>query len=238
MTPVNDAATGTPTITGSNNVGSTLTASTSGIIDVDGLPDSFTYQWKRFAGNGTTFETNIGTNSRTYTLTSSEEGKKVKVEVSFTDNGGTDEGPLVSSTFPSLTPSPATGVPAITVPNALRVKAVLTANKGTIADTNGLPEESAFTWQWVRVDGSTDTNITGATNQTYTLTYADVGKTIKVKASFTDYAGDSEGPLTSAATSTILAQGTCYAPTYRGGATQIWTGKVGVEPSTTVAEMW
>ena len=231
VTPVNDAATGRPSITGNSKVGNTLTASTSGIIDVDGLPDSFTYQWKRFAANGTTFEADIGTNSRTYTLTSSEEGKKVKVEVSFTDNGGTDEGPLVSSAFPSPTPSPATGVPAITVPNALRVKAVLTANKGTIADTNGLPEESTFTWQWVRVDGSTDTDIADATSQTYTLTYADVGKTIKVKASFTDNAGDSEGPLTSAATSTILAQGTCYAPTYRGGATQIWTGKVGVEPS-------
>ena len=101
VTPVNDAATGRPSITGNSKVGNTLTASTSGIIDVEGLPGSFTYQWKRFAADGTTFEANIGTNSRTYTLTSSEEGKKVKVEVSFTDNGGTDEGPLVSSAFPS-----------------------------------------------------------------------------------------------------------------------------------------
>ena len=101
VTPVNDAATGRPSITGNSKVGSTLTASTSGIIEPDGLPNSFTYQWKRFAADGTTFEANIGTNSSTYTLTSSEEGKKVKVEVSFTDNGGTREGPLVSSAFPS-----------------------------------------------------------------------------------------------------------------------------------------
>ena len=101
VTPVNDAATGRPSITGSSKVGNTLTASTSGIIDVDGLPGSLTYQWKRFAADGTTFEANIGTNSRTYTLTSSEEGKKVKVEVSFTDNGGTREGPLVSAAYPS-----------------------------------------------------------------------------------------------------------------------------------------
>ena len=101
VTPVNDAATGTPSITGNSKVGNTLTASTSDIIDVEGLPSSFTYQWKRFAADGTTFEANIGTNSRTYTLTSSEEGKKVKVEVSFTDDGGTREGPLVSSAFPS-----------------------------------------------------------------------------------------------------------------------------------------
>ena len=101
VTPVNDAATGRPTITGSSNEGHTLTASTSGIIDVDGLPSSFTYQWKRFAAAGTTFEANIGTNSSTYRLTSREEGKRVHVEVSFTDNGGTNEGPLVSSAFPS-----------------------------------------------------------------------------------------------------------------------------------------
>ena len=101
VTPVNDAATGTPTITGSSKVGNTLTASTSDIIDVEGLPGSFTYQWKRFTADGTTFEANIGTNSSTYMLTDNEEGKKVKVEVSFTDNGGTREGPLVSSAFPS-----------------------------------------------------------------------------------------------------------------------------------------
>ena len=101
VTNVNDVPTGRPTISGSILVGSTLTASTSDIIDPDGLPNSFTYQWKRFASNGTTFEANIGTNSRTYRLTDNEEGKKVKVEVRFTDNGGTREGPLVSSAFPS-----------------------------------------------------------------------------------------------------------------------------------------
>ena len=65
VTNVNDVPTGRPTISGSILVGSTLTASTSDIIDPDGLPNSFTYQWKRFAANGTTFEANIGTNSRT-----------------------------------------------------------------------------------------------------------------------------------------------------------------------------
>ena len=228
VTPVNDTATGRPSITGSNNVGNTLTASTSDIIDVDGLPDSFTYQWKRFAADGTTFEANIGTNSRTYTLTSSEEGKTVKVEVSFTDNGGTDEGPLVSSAFP-FAPSAATGVPAITPANAFRVPGVLTANKGSIADANELPLESTFTWQWVQIEGMTETNIINATSQTYTLVAADAGKKIKVKASFTDNTDNSEGPLTSAATPTITAAATCNAPSYPERERQIWTGKVTVQ---------
>ena len=101
VTPVNDPATGTPTISGTAQVGQTLTASTGDIADADGLPSAFTYQWKRYAADRTTFEANIGTDSMTYTLTASEEGKKVLVEVSFTDNGGSSEGPLVSALYPS-----------------------------------------------------------------------------------------------------------------------------------------
>ena len=100
VTPVNDPATGAPTISGTAQVGQTLTASTGDIADPDGVPSAFTYQWKRYAADGTTFEANIGTNSMTYTLTASEEGKKVLVEVSFTDNGGSSEGPLVSALYP------------------------------------------------------------------------------------------------------------------------------------------
>ena len=53
----------------------------------------------------TTFEANIGEDSdeAAYTLRAapSEEGKKVQVEVSFTDNGGTSEGPLASAAYPA-----------------------------------------------------------------------------------------------------------------------------------------
>ena len=148
------------------------------------------------------------------------------------DAAANETGTFTDRTVTNNTPasnSAATGAPAITPANAFRVPGVLTANKGSIADTNGLPEESTFTWQWVQVDGMTETDIVSATSQTYTLVAADAGKTIKVKASFTDTASNSEGPLTSAATSTILAAATCAVPTsYPGGATQIWTGKVTV----------
>ena len=101
VTAVNDPATGAPTISGTAQVGQMLTASTGDIADPDGVPSAFTYQWKRYAADRITFEANIGTDSMTYTLTASEEGKKVLVEVSFTDNGGSSEGPLVSALYPS-----------------------------------------------------------------------------------------------------------------------------------------
>ena len=100
-TATNTPATGVPTISGTAAVGQTLTASTTGISDTDGLPSAFAYQWKRVDSDGTSNPTNIGTNSATYTLTDSEVGKKVLVEVSFTDNATNSEGPLVSAAHPS-----------------------------------------------------------------------------------------------------------------------------------------
>ncbi len=122
----------------------------------------------------------------------------------------------------------AAGVPVIRPANAFRVPGILIANRGTISDSDGVPASSEFTWQWVRVDGATETDIVSATSQTYTLTAADVGKKIKVKASFTDSASNAEGPLTSDVTSTILAVATdCLPPaSYPGGAIQIWSSKL------------
>ena len=76
-TATNTPATGVPTISGTAAVGQTLTASTTGISDTDGLPSAFAYQWKRVDSDGMSNPTNIGTNSATYTLTDSEVGKKV-----------------------------------------------------------------------------------------------------------------------------------------------------------------
>ena len=127
----------------------------------------------------------------------------------------------------------ATGKPTILVPNVPRVPAILFARKGNIADTDRLPtEESKFTWQWVRVDGSTETDIPGATGTAYRLTVADVGKTIKVKVSFTDNAGNSEGPLKSDATATVTAASSCNSPSQvRRGSRHVTTGTLMVGKS-------
>ena len=98
VTAVNDAATGEPTIFGASWIGQTVTAETSGIADIDGLSGRFTYQWVRVDG---TNETDIrGATSGTYTLAAADEGKTVKVKVSFTDNDGTSE-TVTSGAFPS-----------------------------------------------------------------------------------------------------------------------------------------
>ena len=97
----------------------------------------------------------------------------------------------------------ATGMPDIT--GTAAVTQTLTAGTSGISDGNGKSKAEngdvgfAYTYQWVRRVGGTDSNISGATSRTYTLTAADEGNKVKVKASFTDNAGYAEGPLTSSA---------------------------------------
>ena len=105
VTPVNDLATGAPAITGTATVGETLTAAIGTIADTDGLPtfpSGYTVQWYRVDADGTSNKTAItGANSDTYTLTDAEQGKRVIVEVEFTDEDNNAEGPLASDPYPS-----------------------------------------------------------------------------------------------------------------------------------------
>ena len=94
----------------------------------------------------------------------------------------------------------ATGAPTIT--GTAQVNQVLTASPGSIADGDGLAG-AAYTYTWIRVDGSDETPITGTTGNSYTLVAADQGNTLKVKASFTDDAGFDE-ERTSAPTATVI----------------------------------
>ena len=96
---------------------------------------------------------------------------------------------------------PATGAPAIS--GTARVGETLTASTSGIADQDGLDDVS-YSYQWIRSDGGTDSDISGANSSTYELTGADQGKTIKVKVTFRDDA-DNDETLTSAATATVAA---------------------------------
>ena len=100
-TPKNTPATGLPTITGMAAVGDVLTAVTTGIADVDGLPSSYSYQWIQV--NDMAGETDIsGATSSTYTLVAADVGKHFKVKVTFEDDGGFDE-ELTSKLHPART---------------------------------------------------------------------------------------------------------------------------------------
>ena len=199
---VNAAATGAPTVTGTAEVDQTLTADTSGIRDDDGLTDvSYTYQWIRVEG-GT--ESDIaGARSSTYTLVDDDEGKTIKVKVTFTDDADNPE-TLTSAPTAAVTPNTAaTGAPTIT--GSAQVGRRVDADTTGIMDADGLTSVS-YTYQWIRVAGGTESDIAGARSSTYNLVAADEGKTIKVEVTFTDDGGNPE-TLTSAPTATVTAAG-------------------------------
>ena len=99
VTPVNDPATGTTTISGTARVGMVLTAVTGAVQDPDG-PGSFSYQWIRVDADGTSNPTNIGENSNAYLLAEADLGKRVQVRADFTDGSGFAES-LTSEASPS-----------------------------------------------------------------------------------------------------------------------------------------
>ena len=190
----NSAATGVPTIAGTAQVGETLTANTSGIADSDGLTGAtFAYRW---VADDTEITSATGSS---YTLTASEQGKAIKVRVSFTDDASNAES-LTSTATAAVTAanSAPTGVPTIT--GTARVGETLTANTSGIADSDGLTG-ATFAYQWIA--GETDIN--GAAGSSYTLTASEQGKAIRVRVTFDDDSGNAES-VTSQSTEAVAAK--------------------------------
>ena len=105
----------------------------------------------------------------------------------------------------------ASGNPAITGTAALG--SVLTADTSGITDSDGKPSDAqGFQYQWVRVDGTDETDIPGATAPNYHPSDDDVGKTIRVKVAFDDNAMNSEGPISSDETTAVPSSATISVP--------------------------
>ena len=136
----NNAATGEPAISGTAQVGQTLTAATTGITDSDGLTSAtYTYQWLRVDSDGTSNEEDIyAENAATYTLTDDDVGKRIKVRVSFIDElSGVEM--RTSAAYPS---SGTVTAASTTAPALTSVTVTSTPHKTT--DTYGAREHIEF----------------------------------------------------------------------------------------------
>ena len=196
----NSAVGGAVTITGTLAVGETLTADTSGITDANGLTMvMFAHQWIRGTSDIS------GATSRTYEIVAADVGESLKLRVTFTDDAGYDE--TVESAGTTAIPSPVVNTPATgqpTISGLANLAGELTVDTSGIMDANGLTSVT-FARQWIRVDGMMETDIAGETGTSYFLVQADVGKTVKVRVSFTDDDGFDES-LTSPATAEVTAE--------------------------------
>ena len=180
---VNDAPTGSVTITGTATQGQTLTAANT-LADADGL-GTIAYQW--FA-DGSAIG---GASAATLSLTQAQVGKAITVRASYTDQSGTAE---------SMTSSATTKIANLNDAGAVTISGSATQGQSlaaVISDADGVPS-SGITYQWL-ADGK---SIKGAASSTFTPTQAEVGKAISVKAGYKDSFGAAEA-LTSAATGKI-----------------------------------
>ena len=118
------------------------------------------------------------------------------------DLGGDVLGALEVSFTVVATNTPATGAP--TISGTVQAGETLTADTSGIADEDGL-DNAVFSYQWIANDGNADADIEDETGSTYELPDDDVGKTVKVRVSFTDDGGNQE-TLTSVATGAVAAK--------------------------------
>ena len=85
---------------------------------------------------------------------------------------------------------PATGAPAIK--GATQVGDLLTVDTTRIRDSDGIPEDVAFTYQWYSRDGDDDVDISGATGSSYVVTGQEPSNFLRVRVGFTDGNGFDE----------------------------------------------
>ena len=194
----NTPATGVPTISGTVQVGETLTADASGIDDADGLTNvSYSYQW---LADDADIQDATGS---TYTLSDDDVGKAISVRATFTDNAGNEESLTSEATaeVEARPNSPATGAPTISGTVQVRDD----PDGGHLAHCRRGRADQRFLQ--LPVAGRRRRHRRGDGPPTYTLSDDDVGKVIKVsvRVTFTDNAGNEES-LTSEATAEVEAR--------------------------------
>ena len=149
-------------------------------------------------------------------MVEADQGKYVRVRVSFQDDDGNAETATSDATGPvSAEPNEsATGQP--TISGTAQVGGELTAGTSGISDGNGLTTAS-YSYQWLRADtaSAAGEDISGATSATYTVVEADQGKYLRVRVSFQDDDGNSEtatsdttGPVSAEANESATGQPT------------------------------
>ena len=196
--PPNSPARGAPTISGTAQVGETLTADTGGIEDDDGLADAvYSYQW---LADGADIS---GATGESYSPAYDDQGKVIRVKVSFADDRDFEE---------TLTSEPTAAVEAdpdapTEPPNAPRTVRIVGDTNTSLTLTWDAPEGGTsvteYRVQWLTVgEGFANARrdgreaVLGASARSHTITGLTKDEFYQVRVLAVNGAGESEGSNT------------------------------------------
>ncbi|WP_210242711.1 hypothetical protein [Mesorhizobium sp. B2-4-17] len=141
-----------------------------------------------------------GATASTYTVAEADEGHLIRVVETATDSDG---GPTVTSTSAptaSVTDTTLAFTSQASISGTAKEGSVLTAVNGSLNDSDAAV--TAYQWQ-TSTNGTTWSNVSGATSQTYTAVEADEGHFLRVVETATDADGGPSTTSTSAATTAV-----------------------------------
>jgi hypothetical protein len=162
-----------PTVSGTAQVGSVLTATTGTWTGTS--PITYAYQWQR----GTSPIS--GATNATYTVVSGDLSNTLRVVVTATNVAGSASANSANTATVVNPPASPVNTVAPVVSGTAAEGFQLTVSNGTWTGDTPI----TFTYQWIR--GAS--NIAGATANTYTLVSADVGQQIRCHVTATNAAG-------------------------------------------------
>ncbi len=196
VTAANSAPTGGLSITGTAAQGQTLNA-TSSIADADGM-GSLAVRWQ-MSSDGSSWTDIGGANGLSFTAGEAQVGRLLRATASYTDGQGSPE---TVSSLPTAAVvnvnDPLTGT--VSIAGVLRQSNVLSA-VSTLVDADGL---GSMSWRWQSsADGTTWSDIAGATGIQYIPSQAQVGQRLRVVVNLVDGHGTAES-ATSAATEVVV----------------------------------
>src|SRR6185369_8001770 len=210
-----------PSVSGTPQDGQTLSAG-AGSWSGD-QPIGFGYQWRRCdSGGGSCADIN-GAGGQSYALTSADVGSTIRVAVTGSNGAGSSTASSAATSAVAAAPPSNTSVPSVS--GTPQDGQTLSAGAGSWSGTPPI----GFAYQWRRCDsgGGSCADINGAGGQSYALTSADVGSTIRVAVTGSNGAGSSTASSAASAVVTGVPPANTSPPSVSGTAQEMQTLSAG-----------